>query len=162
MLIRYVNIISFQDNPEAVEKFREVSASYEVLGNYNLRKLYDKGILHTAGGHYAQAHAQEEAEDDPQTRFYKMRMKRTEAAQGPGETVYDFDEWTRQHYGANFDKRQKAKQARARQVEKQLHAKNSLMIDKLIYLMFVCAAALMILLPETYDKPKEIVRPEEK
>lgn len=152
---------SFKDNPEAVEKFREVSASYEVLGNYNLRKLYDKGILHTAGGQYAHAAAREETEEDPQTRFYRMRMKRQETPQGPGETpVYDFDEWTKQHYGENFDKRQKAKQRRERQLEKELHRVNSLKLDRLIYVALFSIGVLMVLLPETYDTPKKIKRSE--
>lgn len=30
---------------EAVEKFRQITEAYEVLGNFRARKLYDKGIL---------------------------------------------------------------------------------------------------------------------
>jgi len=28
---------------DAADKFRDITAAYEVLGNFNLRKLYDKG-----------------------------------------------------------------------------------------------------------------------
>lgn len=30
---------------EALAKFREISEAYEVLGNYKLRRLYDKGMF---------------------------------------------------------------------------------------------------------------------
>uniref|UniRef100_A0AAG5CWH2 J domain-containing protein n=1 Tax=Anopheles atroparvus TaxID=41427 RepID=A0AAG5CWH2_ANOAO len=86
----------------AAEKFRDINAAYEVLGNYRLRKLYDKGILHTAGRHYANeapSAAADQPEDDAQTRFYKKRMTRTHAPTMSGRTpIYDFDEWSRSHY----------------------------------------------------------------
>lgn len=31
-------------NEESVERFRDITAAYEVLSNYRLRRLYDKGI----------------------------------------------------------------------------------------------------------------------
>lgn len=30
---------------EAAEKFRDITAAYEILSNYRLRRLYDKGLL---------------------------------------------------------------------------------------------------------------------
>lgn len=30
-------------NPESVERFRDITSAYEVLSNYRLRRLYDKG-----------------------------------------------------------------------------------------------------------------------
>ncbi|XP_058821904.1 dnaJ homolog subfamily C member 30, mitochondrial [Topomyia yanbarensis] len=97
----------------AAEKFHAISEAYEVLGNYRLRKLYDKGILHTAGRHYAQHPpvSKEPEEDDPQTRFYKKRMTRTHVPSASGATpIYNFDEWSRNHYGQNFARRQAAQQ----------------------------------------------------
>lgn len=32
-------------NADAVEKFRAITAAYEVLSNYRLRQMYDKGLL---------------------------------------------------------------------------------------------------------------------
>ena len=29
---------------DAAEKFRDINSAYEILGNYKLRRLYDKGI----------------------------------------------------------------------------------------------------------------------
>lgn len=70
----------------ASEKFRQLKEAYEVLGNYRLRKLYDKGIIHTAGSDFAhharpaqrtQAYNMEEDfNDDASTKFYKSRLRR--------------------------------------------------------------------------------------
>ncbi|XP_055378002.1 dnaJ homolog subfamily C member 30, mitochondrial-like isoform X2 [Condylostylus longicornis] len=93
---------------DAAKKFREITAAYEVLGNLRLRRLYDKGIIHTAGAQYASEPQFEE--DDPQTKFYKAREKRAEVPHAEGKTtIYDFDEWSQAHYGSTFDRKQKAK-----------------------------------------------------
>lgn len=83
-----------------------------MLGNYRLRKLYDKGIIHTAGKDYAkhaksptQPYAEPET-DDPTTKFYRSRLKREHTGRSK---IYDFDEWTQQHYGETFKKQQELK-----------------------------------------------------
>lgn len=112
----------------AAEKFRQITQAYEVLGNFRLRKLYDKGIIHTAGPQFAQAqreadeaeYREEEKEEDPQTRFYKARMKRSNVPNASGRTpIYDFDEWSRSHYGANFARKQEAMNKMNTQEEKR-------------------------------------------
>lgn len=83
----------------AAEKFREITEAYEVLGNFRLRKLYDKGIIHTASDNYQRPEPRHEPdENDPTTRFYKARMKK-EHKTAQGKNIYDFDEWTAAHYG---------------------------------------------------------------
>ncbi|XP_032596699.1 dnaJ homolog subfamily C member 30, mitochondrial isoform X2 [Drosophila grimshawi] len=103
----------------AAKKFREISQAYEVLGNYRLRRLYDKGIVHTAGAQYAQDIRDMEqetvVEDDPKTKFYKSRFQKSKVADSEGRTpIYDFDEWSRAHYGKNFDRRQAAQEKHER------------------------------------------------
>lgn len=105
-----------KDNANAAEKFRLITEAYEVLGNYRLRKLYDRGIIHTAGKDYAH-HAAPEAKtqayddisdhphDDPSTKFYKSRLRR----QHTGQKIYDFDEWTKNHYSDTFNNSKKGK-----------------------------------------------------
>ncbi|XP_013112847.1 dnaJ homolog subfamily C member 30, mitochondrial isoform X2 [Stomoxys calcitrans] len=104
-----------QGSETAALKFREITQAYEVLGNFRLRRLYDKGIIHTAGSEYAEkaqeAASQEEVEEDPSTKFYKSRFKKSTVADSEGRSpIYDFDEWSRQHYGTSFQRRQTAKQ----------------------------------------------------
>ncbi|XP_067015042.1 dnaJ homolog subfamily C member 30, mitochondrial [Anabrus simplex] len=101
----------------ASEKFRAISEAYEVLGNFKLRKLYDKGILHTAGPQYADAAT---VVDDDQTRFYKSRTRRHTAPTPTGRTpIYDFDEWSRAHYGDAFARRAAAKEKFERKVMRE-------------------------------------------
>lgn len=70
-----------------------------------------KGIVHTAGAQYKDVEEETvEEPDDPQTKFYKAHMKRTETPHASGRTpIYDFDEWNNQHYGKAFERSQAAK-----------------------------------------------------
>lgn len=102
-----------QDKASA-DKFRAITEAYEVLGNYRLKKMYDKGIIHTAGkdyAHHSRAHERtqpydehDHEDDDATTKFYKHRLR-----QHKGSKVYDFDEWTQSHYGETFKKQQETK-----------------------------------------------------
>lgn len=87
-----------------------------MLGNYRLRKLYDRGIIHTAGKDYAHHATPEEKtqayddmgdhpHDDPTTKFYKSRLRR----QHTGQKIYDFDEWTKNHYSETFQNANKGR-----------------------------------------------------
>lgn len=121
------------------EKFREVTAAYEVLSNFRLRKLYDKGILHTAGAEFADQvpRAEDIVEDDAQTKFYKQRLKRTDAPSGEGETThYDFDKWSKEQYSYIFKEKQEKIKRYDRVVEQRTFDKESLETDKVIYVIF--------------------------
>lgn len=107
-----------RDNAAAAEKFRMITEAYEVLGNYRLRKLYDKGIIHTAGKNFSHHAAPdvktqpyddstENETDDATTKFYKSRLTRKHTT--GKSNIYDFDEWTAAHYGATFEQAQKNK-----------------------------------------------------
>lgn len=93
-----------KNSEEAHHKFRAISEAYEVLGNVRLRRLYDKGVHHISANSRPQP-AYEEPEDDPTTRFYRSREHRHKPPPPTGRTpIYDFDEWTKAHYGATFQK----------------------------------------------------------
>lgn len=107
------------DSEAAAENFRLITEAYEVLGNYRLRKLYDKGLIHSAGKQFAHhAKPQEKTQpydesveretDDDTTRFYKSRLTRQHRTGGDSK-IYDFDEWTKGHYGQTFQKAQVSK-----------------------------------------------------
>ncbi|KAF5294339.1 hypothetical protein FQR65_LT10792 [Abscondita terminalis] len=78
-------------NENSVQKFRDITEAYEVLGNVRLRKLYDKGVTTVTG-----------TSDDVVHKFYKSREKRTRPPTQGRTPIYDFDEWSRQHYTASF------------------------------------------------------------
>ncbi|XP_058452610.1 dnaJ homolog subfamily C member 30, mitochondrial [Malaya genurostris] len=147
----------------AAEKFHAISEAYEVLGNYRLRKLYDKGILHTAGRHYAQQPpmTKEPQEDDAQTRFYKKRMTRTHVPTASGRTpIYDFDEWSRNHYGQNFAR----KQAAQKKSKEKLHREDILdahVIQSYVVYAVITIAVLYTLIflhERTHDSPKAMAK----
>jgi DnaJ family protein C protein 30 len=105
---------------EAAKKFRAITEAYEVLGNLRLRRLYDKGILHTAGGQFAHT-AEETTQSDFESKFYKSREKRSKAPPPAGKTpIYNFDEWTYMHYGAAFARREEAKARYASKVSRSI------------------------------------------
>ncbi|KAH8294804.1 hypothetical protein KR018_003182 [Drosophila ironensis] len=153
-----------QGSESAAKKFREINQAYEILGNYRLRRLYDKGIVHTASSQYAQdIHdvdvdmEEPVVEDDPETKFYKSRFQKTRVADADGRTpIYNFDEWSRNHYGKSFDRRQAA-QAKYDRIKVQKEAnKISGQTDLvLISLLFGAVAIyLMFLAESSYDTPK--------
>ncbi|ETN60613.1 hypothetical protein AND_007782 [Anopheles darlingi] len=149
----------------AAEKFRQITAAYEVLGNYRLRKLYDKGILHTAGRQYTdpeQASA-ESVEDDAQTRFYKKRMTRSQAPTATGRTpIYDFDEWSRVHYGSRFEQKMKAEERFRKKAEREEIFKARMQHEYIIFpLLLFCLFYIAIVFQEgTYDTPKPVTKKE--
>ncbi|XP_075145884.1 dnaJ homolog subfamily C member 30, mitochondrial-like [Haematobia irritans] len=152
-----------QGSESAAVKFREITQAYEVLGNYKLRRLYDKGIIHTAGSQYADmsqdsATKEEEVEEDPSTKFYKSRFKKSKVADSEGRTpIYDFDEWQRQHYGHSFQRRQTAKQKYDRNKAQEKDSALVLQNEILLFAIMVLSALayLKFYSDSSYDTPKQ-------
>lgn len=139
---------------EAASKFREITEAYEVLGNYKLRKLYDKGILHTAGKHYHTETVYEaQEEDDAQTKFYKARMHRSKPTATGRTPIYDFDEWSKNHYGDNFEKLQRAKKKYKEKLEKEQNHIHSLQKEYILLGILTVVITILIAIKETthYD-----------
>lgn len=122
------------------------------------------GIIHTAGSQYAHrpeatAHdAEPEVEDDPSTKFYKSRFKKSTVADSQGRTpIYDFDEWSRAHYGKSFERRQTAKAKHERQeLQKKEHAliaQNEILLLSIAFICVVVYAKFFV--ESSYDTPKE-------
>lgn len=140
----------------AAEKFRDLSKAYEILGNFRLRKLYDKGIIHTAGREYSEAasHDIADPEDDPQTKFYKARMKRSDAPTPTGRTpIYDFDEWSRAHYGGTFARRQEGKRKFVKNHQQRQMDADSVKKDFMLFGLVFMVVGFMVISSnmESYD-----------
>lgn len=106
-------------DPAGVEKFVLISKAYEVLGNEEKRREYDRGIysLDNATGQGA-ARATREFSHEEVLRYQDIfnqhhdlpKAKRTQYVQkGKRLGVYDFDEYYKQHYME--ERRDKASQA---------------------------------------------------
>lgn len=84
-------------------------------------------MVHTAGekfrGYNDYRHQPEE--DDATARFYKARMHKEKSTATGRTPIYDFDEWTRNHYTNTFKGDQKKKQFNAQKEEqRKVHMTN--------------------------------------
>lgn len=138
---------------KSAQKFREVSAAYEVLGNVKLRKMYDKGLINDAQGGTRPEH--------PETKFYRSRETRTRPPPPDGRTpIYDFDEWSRQHYGATFAKDMHLKhRRRIRQMSEQYTLQANIN-NKFIFVMLFLSGIIMYLSAkkDNYDDVEVVKR----
>lgn len=99
------------------------------------------GIIHTAGGQYKKGAT--EVEDDPETKFYKSRQFRDRPPPPSGRTpIYNFDEWTKAHYGESFARRQKLRNDfRAKQRVAELN-KSDIKTEKVLMCVLVFVIAI--------------------
>ncbi|XP_022902770.2 dnaJ homolog subfamily C member 30, mitochondrial-like [Onthophagus taurus] len=136
---------------DAATKFRDITNAYEVLGNVQSRRLYDKGVRFERSRHSAHHPAQD---DDPKTRFYRSRDHRHKPPTMGGthrQTVYDFDEWSRAHYGATFarDLERKRRQQIVNEMNEQIN--NRKKIENVLFGMIIFMMIVMAITRESYD-----------
>ena len=72
---------------EATDRFQEISEAYSILGDHDLRKKYDRGLVIDG----KMSRPQQERKPKPKPSIQK----------------YDFDEWTRMHYQEAMKRRQR-------------------------------------------------------
>lgn len=107
-----------------------------MLGNFRLRKLYDKGIIHTAEETH-QKYEEPPKEDDPTTRFYKARMNKEQRTATGRTPIYNFDEWNEQHYGREFKRQQKLKHNFEEKITKTETSKHSIQNELMLVFIMV-------------------------
>lgn len=138
----------------AKQKFREVSEAYEILGNYKNRRQYDRGM--TARGINLKTGTKDDEKDIEHMAFYKSRMRNYSRPVQTGHSkIFDFDAWTRAHYGETLKRTILRKQ---KNVDFKLHLENNQSFDQrqMISLYFglsmlVLLAAVLVSRPEKYD-----------
>uniref|UniRef100_A0A2A4JD33 J domain-containing protein n=2 Tax=Heliothis virescens TaxID=7102 RepID=A0A2A4JD33_HELVI len=128
----------------SAKKFRAISEAYEVLGNVKLKKMYDKGLL---GGRMPKVEYEPEPEPtDPTLKFYKSRGHRREVPTMDGrQPIYDFDSWSKHHYGSLFEKSRYEKEYLKKKREKQIDTEHSNRQEAFLYFI-VCLGGLFIFL----------------
>ncbi|KAI4498797.1 hypothetical protein M0802_005972 [Mischocyttarus mexicanus] len=82
------------DSELAKKRFQNISEAYEVLNNDHSRKRYDRSIL-------VKRNIQESIPKNKYTYASTYNSK----INPMGNKYFNFDEWTRQHYGETFNKR---------------------------------------------------------
>ncbi|XP_076684263.1 uncharacterized protein LOC143377153 [Andrena cerasifolii] len=78
----------------AREMFQDISNAYEVIGNYQTRKQYDRSIAVKYGN---------------VNQMQRPTATDSGTASPSSQVHYDFDEWTRAHYSSAFKTTQKKK-----------------------------------------------------
>ncbi|XP_049879180.1 dnaJ homolog subfamily C member 30, mitochondrial-like [Pectinophora gossypiella] len=143
----------------SARKFRAITEAYEVLGNVNLKKMYDKGLIGGSGRVHkppVEFHQPEPEPDDPTLRFYKAHANRRVIPTIDGRTpIYDFDTWSKNHYGDLFKKSQYERELLRKKQYKQMDKMKSNQQETLIYLIFALGGLFILLVvqgKEDYDR----------
>lgn len=87
------------NDPTSTEKFQAISEAYEILGNEDSRKRYDKGMA--PADRMAARKPGFKVPEDPRAAFYKSRIQQKMKSPS-AERIYNFDEWTKQHYSQSI------------------------------------------------------------
>ncbi|XP_029043766.1 chaperone protein DnaJ-like [Osmia bicornis bicornis] len=128
----------------AKHMFQEISNAYTVLGNYQTRKQYDRTV--------AVRHGKVNVVYKP-----VYRPNNVAQSESPKYKVYDFDEWTRQHYQQTFesDMRKKwIKEHFAKAKHEQPRPKEGSQL--LVVVIFIGFCLSIYFKPkEDYDRPLE-------
>lgn len=139
---------------EASIKFQQIKAAYEILSDYKSRRLYDKGIL------------MERNDGRSMEEMFKKQSSTIVQKQRPVTTrttpIYNFDEWSKAHYGESFQRRANAKAEFESRKQMKEEAEN---MAKKITVAFtgMLLFSLYLLVSATFadhDKPKESPRRE--
>lgn len=129
-------------NEIAATKFRQITAAYEVLGNLKLRRMYDKGLLPRDGVTFHRTMT--DTEDlKPEV---KSPFKRTRTQPATGRThIYDFDEWSRVHYGNALNRRNAAKEKKKDIEESSRDNLHTAQSHSLLYFAMIGLSLLVLL-----------------
>ena len=79
-------------SPEAHQRFTELTEAYSILGQYDRRRKYDKGLLHQ---YPRRPHPSQRHDRPTRTAFHGQKVKK-----------FDFDEFYRAHYGEALRRQQ--------------------------------------------------------
>ena len=120
-------------------KFREIKNAYEVIGNFSQRKMYDKGLLGMSAA-VTPAEAEEYS-----SRFYESRRKKGAVPTASGRTpIYNFDEWSKQHYESSRTRRENAKMRYEELVRERVDDVENKRTQSLISCLVLCCLMFVI------------------
>lgn len=148
---------------EAANKFREITAAYEVLGNVQSRKLYDRGLASTQSIYEAPAYESAPESDETVSDFHRARHTKKPSKVYTGRTeAYNFDEWTKAHYSSSFNRIQdsRATSALRREMNEAFRAQETdkdLTTPILIVILFAIVIV-QLFVRDYYDDPALIVK----
>lgn len=156
-----------KDNEDAVRRFREIADAYGVLGSHGTRRRYDRGLLTVdiSGVVHGEeeSHGDETKDDSRSGGGASSQWKRPAVtydssrrspAVGHRSGVYNFDEWTKNHYGAmldrDIDNRKAAEAMRQRTIHHRAGWKYELAV---VSCLFVFIAYSILVVNVSHDRP---------
>lgn len=112
---------------ESHDKFQEITEAYNVLGNHEERKIYDRELI--VDGQLRAEHAHT---------YYPAQSPKK-----PRESIYNFDEWTKAHYSKQLDKNQQARTQRVEDKEEMSKPKMKIGSFRIIVVWATLVVAIM-------------------
>ncbi|XP_063992844.1 dnaJ homolog subfamily C member 30, mitochondrial-like [Diachasmimorpha longicaudata] len=91
-------------------KFHDISEAYEVLGNYQKRRQYDRGMHVRTERTIRKSEGFNHHDIKKEASRVRTALHRHSSETPGGSKMYDFDRWTTEHYGNTFRKAQSAKE----------------------------------------------------
>ena len=123
---------------EATDQFQEISEAYSVLGEHELRKKYDRGLV--VDGKMARPHHEHKPTPRPKPSMHR----------------YDFDEWTRMHYQEAMKRTQRNMRDRyAEELEKSKHKMRE-GSQRLVVIGVLIAVLVFVYLVEKWHRQTEL------
>ncbi|XP_014363078.1 dnaJ homolog subfamily C member 30, mitochondrial [Papilio machaon] len=142
----------------SAKKFRAITEAYEVLGNIKLKKMYDKGLLTGRENTSRMDYTPDVEPDDPTVKFYKSHSKRQVAPTMDGKTpIYDFDAWSKQHYGDLLQKSVYEKEFLKKKAAKARELQHGNQQETLFYTLFAVGCLFLFLVvygQDDYDRDR--------
>lgn len=125
--------------------FQKISDAYNVLGNYKLRKQYDRNnaVKHREVNVVYKSKPTYKQDSDID---YEQR---------PKHKIFDFDEWTRAHYQETFEKDLRRRQLRRQfnEFKQESHKPKMSHISLLVFISILVISSIYIKQIENYDIP---------
>ncbi|XP_059176654.1 dnaJ homolog subfamily C member 30, mitochondrial-like [Physella acuta] len=138
--------------------FTEINEAYEVLGNIRKRRMYDRGVYNH--GHMSSERSSPEAEEDYTQAFRNASQQQKRRPKAPrGHTkIYNFDDFYRQHYNVNRERKAAEFKAYQNYMEMKLKAEQEQNEFPVSSLIILCALSLCsFVIWYKYKDAKDIV-----
>uniref|UniRef100_A0A6V7J5K2 J domain-containing protein n=1 Tax=Bracon brevicornis TaxID=1563983 RepID=A0A6V7J5K2_9HYME len=148
---------------DAKVKFRDISEAYEVLGNYNKRRQYDRGMRIKTSSYSGEQRTEEVKPRDIEKEAYRARAAIYRSAEtATMGKMYDFETWTKAHYGNSFRAAQNAKHRIKYKILEKEQMGNEFCPKKTshdisILAGIICFVAVLITVTQNSDYDKPIV-----
>ncbi|KAG6442995.1 dnaJ homolog subfamily C member 30, mitochondrial [Manduca sexta] len=132
---------------DSAKKFRAITEAYEVLGNVSLKRMYDRGLLVGKENTTRMDYQPEPEPTDPTLKFYKSRTHSNVTPTMDGtRPIYDFDSWSKQHYGDLFQKQKYDRQMNKIKWEKREHMQQDINQETFIYLLLLLTGVIFMVI----------------